>query len=176
MDNIEISPSDRFDLFKIQCESLLIKGINNNILYEEILKDLTPMSEDIYSSLNEDNVFDKSKGIESKKLLDVVDKLANERGLKSTYQWAVSHRHLESTDIHNHYDPISNVCFAWCYYVRVPENSGDLVFILNNHINQVILRPHEGLFIIFPAWLKHKVSKNLNKNNRVVVSGNMVTA
>jgi uncharacterized protein (TIGR02466 family) len=85
-----------------------------------------------------------------------------------------------------HLHPQSN--FSGVYYIKVPENSGDIIFyrdeilydylenykIFNSsefNISEKIEIKEDDL-ILFPSFLNHSVEKNLNKDSRISVAFN----
>jgi uncharacterized protein (TIGR02466 family) len=75
------------------------------------------------------------------------------------------------------------------YYVKTPENSGNLVFKNNDNRNlylpddylleynelnssRYFLPPQENCLYIFPSWLMHYVEPNLSKEERISFSLN----
>tara|TARA_B100000989_G_scaffold148243_1_gene110462 strand:+ start:5818 stop:6420 length:603 start_codon:yes stop_codon:yes gene_type:complete len=82
-----------------------------------------------------------------------------------------------------------NSTISGAYYVRAPENSGDIVFYdprpapvysypnakqpnsLNAQVNAI--SPKEGALVLFPSYLDHSVNENLSKNERIVISFNI---
>jgi len=93
-----------------------------------------------------------------------------------------------------HYHPGS--LYSGVYYVKTPENCGSLHFlhpaadILNHYpddrkescgkniydstwFNRYAVSPEENLLYVFPSWLKHYVTPNLNSNEeRISISYN----
>ena len=85
-----------------------------------------------------------------------------------------------------------NSLFSGVYYIKAPENSGDLVcndprpgVQLNmptrkegkpskNLWREVHLKPVEGRIIIFPFYLWHNVEPNLSNDIRISVSFNFI--
>lgn len=73
------------------------------------------------------------------------------------------------------------------YYVKVPTGSGKLYFTYNRmHVNEpnfykyighnfqdVEIEPVEGMMIIFPSWLDHRVGMQQTNDSRVAISFNM---
>ena len=96
--------------------------------------------------------------------------------------WAVVHEHNESTNWHDHathdnYD--SGAKISGVYYVDVPENSGDIVFKVNCNpfISKMYTEKAEtGKFILFDSTLLHCVTKNLSKEQRIIISMNFAYA
>jgi uncharacterized protein (TIGR02466 family) len=81
--------------------------------------------------------------------------------------------------------------FSGVYYVKVPSNSGRLVFLresnaidmhnLNSYIlkpnnetlNNYNLNPQENLLVLFPSHVEHMVEPNNNQQERVSISFNL---
>ena len=36
----------------------------------------------------------------------------------------------------------------------------------------ISIPPEDGILMLFPSWIKHKVNKNLSKDLRISISGN----
>ena len=86
----------------------------------------------------------------------------------------------------------ANSHFSGVYYIKTPENSGDLVFndprstahmtLPNRKQGQppidlwreVRVKPIEGRIIMFPAWLWHCVEPNESNDIRISVSFNFI--
>jgi uncharacterized protein (TIGR02466 family) len=90
-------------------------------------------------------------------------------------------------DIHNHAE--SDVLISGVYYVKVPENSGNLriydprffkgkslfdQYYYRDRGNYITLTPTEGLIIYFPPWLHHMVEPNMSKEERVSIAFNIL--
>ena len=102
--------------------------------------------------------------------------------------WANVNRYKDynSTHIHEGSD------WSFVYYVKVPKDSGNLIFIdprirrmrdqsdrfiksFDNPFthSMYLVHPLEGGFVIFPAYLEHYVKRNTTDNPRISVSGNI---
>ncbi len=80
---------------------------------------------------------------------------------------------------HNHAGVISG-----CFYVHVPDNSGDIVFhnpairaetvpvIERYNERYMYVTPESGDLLIFPPWLTHHVEPNMSPQNRITISFN----
>lgn len=87
---------------------------------------------------------------------------------------------------HNH----GTALVGWVYYVDVPENSGDIVFLNpkgNNswdyfyrvenprapaeHNLLYKFRPQNGDLVIFPGWITHYVEPNNTNQQRISIAG-----
>ena len=90
---------------------------------------------------------------------------------------------------------VHNRCMlSGVYYVKTPKNCGDLVLnnpslplseydwndhsIEGNYTNYTaakhIMPAYEGMLYIFPSWLEHYVSPNMNKQKRISISFNII--
>ena len=102
--------------------------------------------------------------------------------------WANVNRYKDynSTHIHEGSD------WSFVYYVKVPKDSGNLIFIdprirrMKDRSNRFIknfdnpfthsiyfLCPLEGKFVIFPSYLEHYVEFNTSNKPRISISGNI---
>ncbi len=99
--------------------------------------------------------------------------------------WAIINTGGSANLRHQH----GNSTISGAYYVRAPENSGDIVFydprpapvysypralnpnILNAQVNGI--SPKEGALVLFPSYLDHSVNENLSNEERIVISFNI---
>ena len=74
----------------------------------------------------------------------------------------------EVTSEHDHdeYDEL----LSGVYYVRVPEESGELV-IVDKH-SRTVLRPQPGMFVFFAPDVRHSVSVNNSGERRISIGMN----
>lgn len=73
-----------------------------------------------------------------------------------------------------------------CFYVKVPQNSGDLSFVRSDASscaltfankpseNTFLLQPQEGRLYIFPPWLMHMVTLNQAESDRISIAMNFL--
>ena len=105
--------------------------------------------------------------------------------IKISSMWAIINTGGSTNSRHQH----SNSTISAAYYVRAPENCGDIVFydprpapvysypnainpnLLNAQINGI--SPNEGGLVMFPSFLDHSVNENLSKEERIVISFNI---
>jgi len=80
------------------------------------------------------------------------------------------------------------VYLSGCFYLRVPENSGNIVFldprpgakysiaVSANEMGStnVQVLPREGQLLIFPGWLEHRVEENMSNEARISVVMNAI--
>jgi uncharacterized protein (TIGR02466 family) len=101
--------------------------------------------------------------------------------------WAISNDKNAFNILHHH----PNSILSGVYYVKVPENSGNIYFYDPRSGGQMLLppfqqvtawtvgkityKPTEGLFVIFPSWLWHGVEPNLLDEGRISLSFNIGT-
>jgi len=145
-----------------------ITGIDNIALAQEVLKyqDIK-LSDNPNLSLNEDSLLETPTESEAFKLVTTVNALVEDRNLTTVGLWGLVNRPLESSNTHLH----GNNPYVWVYYVKVPKNSGDLVFSFFDKFVCPIT-PEEGVLLIFPGWMYHSVSKNKSDEVRISISGN----
>ena len=99
--------------------------------------------------------------------------------------WAIINKKNSFNVMHNH----QNCYLSASYYVRKPEDSGDITFFdpkeaktyrfpkiekYTEYSTEIVtIEPGEGDLLIFPSYLYHSVGENLSDDNRVVVSFNI---
>ena len=99
--------------------------------------------------------------------------------------WAIINKKNSFNVRHNH----QNCYLSASYYVRKPEDSGDITFFdpkeaktyrfpkiekYTEYSTEIVtIEPGEGDLLIFPSYLYHSVGENLSDDNRVVVSFNI---
>ena len=99
--------------------------------------------------------------------------------------WAIINTGGSANLRHQH----GNSTISGAYYVRAPENSGDIIFydprpapvytfpkalnpnLLNAQVNGI--SPKEGALVLFPSYLDHSVNENLSNEERIVISFNI---
>ena len=99
--------------------------------------------------------------------------------------WAIINTGGSANLRHQH----GNSTISGAYYVRAPNNSGDIVFydprpapvytypkamnpnLLNAQVNGI--SPKEGALVLFPSYLDHSVNENLSNEERIVISFNI---
>ena len=105
--------------------------------------------------------------------------------VKIDNMWAIINIGGSANLRHQH----GNSTISGAYYVRAPENCGDIVFydprpaavyshptvtnpnLLNAQVNGI--KPKEGALVLFPSYLDHSVNENLSNNERIVISFNI---
>ena len=93
--------------------------------------------------------------------------LKNKKKLKAGF-WFNLMAPGDVTTAHTHDD--DQELFSAVYYITVPENSGDLVFITDVQRTQVT--PKAGQFIFFDPSLKHEVTENNSSEERLSIGFN----
>jgi uncharacterized protein (TIGR02466 family) len=106
--------------------------------------------------------------------------------LKIDSMWFIINKYKDFNLPHTHtFSKISGV-----FYVNVPKNSGDLVFLndtkIENYLNEqdiyeynlnnsssYFITPEINTLYLFPSWLNHYVKPNLSKEKRVSISFNL---
>ena len=72
------------------------------------------------------------------------------------------------TTAHTHDD--DDELLSCVYYIKVPNNSGDLIFTENN--KKTNLKPKEGNFVFFSPATLHEVSENKSTQSRLSIAFN----
>ena len=72
------------------------------------------------------------------------------------------------TTAHTHDD--DDELLSCVYYIKVPDNSGDLIITHNSE--RSIINPEEGTFVYFSPDTLHEVSKNESNESRLSVAFN----
>ena len=99
--------------------------------------------------------------------------------------WAIINKKNTFNQPHNH----PNSYLSAAYYVKAPNNSGNIHFYDSNEIKKFnkpptdnltelsttgfSIRPEEGHLLIFPSYMYHDVGKSLSDEDRIVVSFNV---
>ncbi len=104
---------------------------------------------------------------------------------KINNMWAIINTGGSANLRHQH----GNSTISGAYYVRAPENAGDIIFYdprpapiyshpnalspnsLNAQVNGI--SPKEGALILFPSYLDHSVNENKSNEERIVISFNI---
>ena len=104
---------------------------------------------------------------------------------KINNMWAIINTGGSANLRHQH----GNSTISGAYYVRAPENSGDIIFYdprpapvyshpnaispnsLNAEVNGV--SPREGALVLFPSYLDHSVNENKTSKERIVIIFNI---
>lgn len=155
-------------LLELTARQYKLTGLDNAKLAEEVLAYISSrLSDDPNSGLSEDSRIDQSPGTEVHKLIELVDQIGATKNLKTHQAWGQIHRPLESTNTHHH----GESPFAWCYYIQVPPNAGDLTFWFLERFRYSI-PAKENYLVIFPGWMPHSVSKNRGDGIRISLAGN----
>ena len=104
---------------------------------------------------------------------------------KINNMWAIINTGGSANLRHQH----GNSTISGAYYVRAPENSGDIIFydprpapiyshpnaVSPNSLNAQIngISPKEGALVLFPSYLDHSVNENKSNEERIVISFNI---
>ncbi|WP_457676603.1 putative 2OG-Fe(II) oxygenase [Thiolapillus sp.] len=72
------------------------------------------------------------------------------------------------TSLHSHDE--DDELLSCVYYVDVPASSGELVLLLED--GEKRLKPENGMFVFFPPWLEHEVSRHEGGRSRLSLAIN----
>lgn len=108
--------------------------------------------------------------------------LSNEK----IYSWVNINKKGNSNNRHTHLD--TQIFLSGIYYVKVPENSGNVRFYdprgclipsmqdhdyFNNGYAYHFLEPQEDMVVFFPCWLEHDVESNKSNQDRISIAFNV---
>lgn len=146
----------------------LVKGLNRHIDADDTRKShhFFGRYENIYISSEQisqlDNVLRLAKESAAEILKRPVDSL--KAGL-----WFNVMNPGDRTTLHQHDD--DDELLSAVYYVRVAENSGQLLIGKSPVISEVT--PAEGMFVFFPPDMPHEVTENLSNECRISLGINI---
>ena len=147
-----------------------LQGIDNKQLSKDIIE-----NKHISLDINyEETVLPDT--VESKKLRNMVhDEIIKINKYFKPYDWWA---HIlepgQSTMYHSHEKAGYRDGIAWVYYVTYPENSGDIVLIVDALKRKLMhpIRPVVGNLVVFPTHVPHLVKRNVSTETRISISGN----
>ena len=147
-----------------------LQGIDNKQLSKDIIE-----NKHISLDINyEETVLPDT--VESKKLRNMVhDEIMKINKYFKPYDWWA---HIlepgQSTMYHSHEKAGYRDGIAWVYYVTYPENSGDIVLIVDALKRKLMhpIRPVVGNLVVFPTHVPHLVKRNVSTETRISISGN----
>ena len=105
--------------------------------------------------------------------------------IKISNMWAIVNKGGSTNLRHQH----GNSTISGAYYVRAPEDCGEIVFydprpapiysyqkaissnLLNAQVNGI--SPKEGALVLFPSYVDHSVNENKSNEERIVISFNI---
>lgn len=151
--------------------------INNDKLAQEIIAHQERKVSDPDWGMYEDMVLLTPEGSEAKKLITSMTALGESMGYCMADYWQHTHHKFESSEVHIHKCKQRDLEMSWCYYVKAPEKCGNLVFVIDEVDGRfpiASVTPKEGHFVVFPSFLKHKVSKNMSDGLRISVAGDFI--
>ena len=124
----------------------------------------------VKAQMTEWNMQTEAGGEHFQKLVDWVREISLEispvQFIPDCYDvWGAVYKKGDYTISHDHWPAI----WSWTYYVNVTSQCTPLVFTNTDYKVQ----PVNGLLVIFPGWVKHKVLPQENDHERVVVAGNL---
>ena len=82
--------------------------------------------------------------------------------------WGVIYQKDDWTKVHDHWPHP----WSFVYYIQCGESDSPLAFP-DGYQGEHLVRPVSGDMVLFPGWLRHKVSPQIADNERIIVSGNL---
>lgn len=140
------------------------------------------------------NIFDMSSTPELKELHSQiqlrVDTFHDYMGFKSSLKKVVDQCwvNINPPGTYNSMHTHNGGVMTGIYYVKVPENSGELQMITPNpafdfimkdsyiessnqfNASNIIVKPQEGKLYLFPCWVAHQVKMNVSDQNRISIA------
>ena len=140
-----------------------------NQLKEEDFKDKTHLFngryENVYLEVNKISEL----GIIIDAALENAENILNIKKEKLAYGfWLNAMAAGDVTTAHTHDD--DDELLSCVYYIKVPNDSGDLIITENN--KKIIIKPEEGDFLFFSPDTLHEVSKNKSNQSRLSIAFN----
>ena len=89
-------------------------------------------------------------------------------GYEKNEFWFNAARPGESTGVHNHN---GKAIISGVYYLQVPENCGNIVFLKGNK-EEMEISAKSGKLLFFPPELDHYVQENMGSETRISLSFN----
>lgn len=80
--------------------------------------------------------------------------------------WGAIYRKNEFAILHDHWP----ATWSFTYYVNVTDSCSPILFPDAKYS----LKPKNGLMVMFPGWIAHKVPRQKSDHERVMVAGNIV--
>ena len=154
-------------IYKLEVLRGYTKANLDRLLQVIVQNDYKKLHSDPTSSINEDSYCPDSTIVDT--IIDDMQKVYSKGRLSLIRKWGHIHEKNMSTSRHHHGD--SDV--AAVTYLSVPKGSGVIQFYpnpLDDYRYSII--PKKGMFLLFPGWIPHSVSRNLSNETRVSISFN----
>jgi hypothetical protein len=158
-------------LFQANCKHFYISGLDLTVLAAEVLKDFDQNNrlsnnKTLHGAHYEDTYFEH--GEQTIKLMDAVSAVADSMGMEIINRiWSQVHHPYESCNLHDH---LGGPDMGFVFYVKAPIGAGKLYFDFGPAGTSTV-EPIEGMLVVFPAYLKHGVTKNLSSDLRISIAG-----
>lgn len=175
----------KIELISINVLKTSLSSIDNNLFIEELNSSETIIEkehlEDKHQSYYEDRKYPFGKPEAEKLIIEITNAVNAAVGIEVILSeiWTVTLEKGQSVIAHTHkFGSLVNQekYYSVAYYPTAPENSAELVFLVNacNTIEkQIIIEPKTGDLIIFNSYLMHMTKRHNNPDqSRIVVSAN----
>ena len=165
-------------------------NIDNDLLLKECYKHRETTKTNQFSNIGgyQGNDF-KNKELENFIIKNIPKSQFNKIRSAATTSWVNINPKGSRNYRHHHFTLNNRHLFAGVYYVKVPENSGSIVFHdpRGNHLQASVdmqylagaappvyaIQPKEGECYYFPTWLEHEVTENLSEEDRISIAFNI---
>jgi hypothetical protein len=190
---------NKTNLYSVDVYTFLLDNLDNEALAEQILDNFEknnyandPKADDLHYGAIEDcslevtpevmklanTIWFAARDIIVKEYPDKLFNMVLDVDPKAYAIWGHVIRPNEQTIYHSHHETNNTkyLNLSAVYYVKFPENSGDLVFNPFTHKNMWTknIKPQDGMLVIFPSWLHHWTLKNRSNENRISISANLI--
>jgi uncharacterized protein (TIGR02466 family) len=166
---------DIYTLVKIDVIKGFLTNINNNKIFDTILKYSDQhLSTNIVDTHYEDTFCPDFEDITNitLQIIDAFERVYTNLTLELEDKWAHIHKPNMSTNTHKH---CANG-FSAVYYVNVDNKSGKICFEYSPTLDMECIDkcfdPTENMFLLFPGFLSHRVTRNLSTLTRISISFN----
>ena len=158
---------------KVFCPTCL--DVNQTVLdkFESLTDDDFKEKTHLFHGRYENLYLDEDKISELKIIIDkAVENAAEILNLNKTKLaygfWLNAMEPNHVTTAHTHDD--DDELLSCVYYIKVPENSGDLVITDDNE--KTVIKPEEGMFVFFSPETLHEVTLNKSNEKRLSIAFN----
>jgi len=165
-------------------------SIDNDLLLKECYKHRETTNTNHFSNIGRYQGDDfKNKELENFIIKNIPKSQFNKIQSAETASWVNINPKGSRNYRHHHFTLNNRHLFAGVYYVKVPENSGAIIFHdpRGNHLQASVdmqylagaappvyaILPKAGECYYFPTWLEHEVSENLSEEDRISIAFNI---
>jgi len=169
------------ELFSVPVWSMVLNNERHHILdYKEVIKDIESKEPSMKRSNSGgyqtvDNLYEIGVFKEFISSLENIGSHICQIPVKIESMWGnINYTH------HCNYKHVHDGELSGCFYLQVPEQSGNLVFVTPAVRSEsrmffqknISITPVNMLLVLFPGWLEHYVETNMSTEARISISFN----